>query len=161
MNEKYISRGFWLALLASFSLVVIAIWWDHHFMERPQIFAVLVSPYVPGTKSRVKCFNESLISTICVYENAILRDGQFVIAGDFANLSGSYHESRTLTGARWKPTIVRSFSGKIPSRVLPGLSVFYAPFFPLNVGHALLDSIYPVFVALARLGRDTKITILL
>jgi hypothetical protein len=124
-------------------------------MERPQTFAVLVSPYVPGTKSRVKCFNESLISTICVDQNAILRDGKFFIAGAFANLSSSYHESRTWTGARWKP-IVRSFSGKTPSRVLPGLSVFYAPFFPLNIRHEILDSISPVFVAIVRLGGDAK-----
>jgi hypothetical protein len=130
--------------------------WDYGFMERPQVLAVLGSPDVHGTKSWVDCFNKSLISAICVYENAILRNGQFFIAGDFANFIGSYHESRTWTGVWWKPTIVRSFSVKVPSRVLPGLSVLYAPFFSVNVGHAILDSIYPVFVSLVRFGWDVK-----
>jgi hypothetical protein len=44
-------------------------------MERPHVFALLFSPDVSGTKSRVNCFNESLLSPIDVYENVILRNG--------------------------------------------------------------------------------------
>jgi hypothetical protein len=36
----------------------------------------------------VDFFNESLISAIGLYENAILLNGQFFIADDFVNLTG-------------------------------------------------------------------------
>jgi hypothetical protein len=146
----------WLVVSASFLLLVITGAWDHCLTARPRAFAIIVSPYVPESQSRVDYFNESLISDIYVYENVILLNGQFFIAGDFVNLTGSYRESHTSTGVPWKPTVLGSFQEKLPSRVSPGLSILYAPFFPANVGHAILDSIYQIFVSLVRLGWDAK-----
>jgi hypothetical protein len=39
----------------------------------------------------------------------------------------------------------------LPDQVLNGVSVFFAPFYPANVGHTILDTIYPVFLSLLKL----------
>jgi hypothetical protein len=75
MKRNSISGAVLVVLSASVSLLVMAVYWGYGFMERSQVFTVLGSPYGHGTKSRVDCFNEFLISAICVYENVIIRNG--------------------------------------------------------------------------------------
>lgn len=100
------------------------------------------------------CYQSETNSSICVYHNLICLKGNFYLEDKLVKiLPGSFWESRTSDGNRWFPLTIDLNNFSFPHLLLLNeTSVLFKSFYPKNIGHTILDSIYPIFLSLIKLN---------